>query len=120
MENIVSITSFLSEKIEKAGGDKYRETLTVIPTMDGKNYYRNGEDCFRMYRFIDNAVSFDSVEHPTALRYEGEAFGKFQSDLRDFPAEKLHETIPDFHNTPKRVEQLKEAIDKYYEKYGVK
>lgn len=112
MENIVSITSFLSEKIERAGGDKYRETLTVIPTMDGKNYYRNGENCFRMYRFIDNAVSLDSVEHPTALRYEGEAFGKFQSDLRDFPAEKLHETIPDFHNTPKRVEQLKEAIDK--------
>jgi len=37
-------------------------------------------------------------------------FGKFQKNLTDFPADKLHETIPDFHNTPVRVKQLEEAI----------
>ena len=30
--------------------------------------------------------------------------------LDDFPVEVLHETIKDFHNTPKRVEALKTAI----------
>ena len=37
-------------------------------------------------------------------------FGKFQKILSDFSAEKLHETIADFHNTPVRVEQLETAI----------
>ena len=32
-------------------------------------------------------------------------------DLNDLPGARLHETIPDFHNTPKRVEALIEAVD---------
>ena len=30
------------------------------------------------------------------------AFGKFQEMLADYPAETLHETIKDFHDTKKR------------------
>ena len=37
------------------------------------------------------------------------AFGEFQQQLTDLPG-RLHETIPDFHNTPKRIEQLEQAI----------
>ena len=32
--------------------------------------------------------------------------------LDDFPADQLHETIKDFHNTPERVNQLLSAIEK--------
>jgi len=38
------------------------------------------------------------------------AFGDFQMMLSDFDASELHETIPDFHNTAKRYEQLEEAV----------
>ena len=40
----------------------------------------------------------------------GKAFGNFQKSLKDYPMNRLHETIPDFHNTPKRVENLMKAI----------
>ena len=40
----------------------------------------------------------------------GIGFGRFQRMLDDFPVDVLHETIADFHNTPKRVENLKKAI----------
>jgi len=40
------------------------------------------------------------------------AFGHFQSMLADFPAETLHETIPEFHNTIDRYRQFKEVLKK--------
>ena len=38
------------------------------------------------------------------------AFGTFQQQLADFPAGTLHETIPNFHNTPDRYRLFKEAL----------
>lgn len=112
MENIYNVTEHLKKKIEAAGGDVNRETLNVVLTKDGKNYY-TAEDgsCFRMYKFVENSVCYETVENPVQLYYAGQAFGKFQRMLDDFPAEKLYETIVDFHNTPVRVKQLKEAIE---------
>ncbi|MBR5614858.1 MAG: aminoglycoside phosphotransferase family protein [Clostridia bacterium] len=113
MENISNVTKHLKEKIREAGGDPERETLTVVPTIDGKNYYKDDNgNYFRMYKYIENSVSYDLVEDPIQLYYTGKAFGKFQNMLDDFPAEKLHETIKDFHNTPERVNQLLAAMEK--------
>ena len=36
MDNILQVTSFLTEKIKEQGGDPNRETLQVIPTKEGK------------------------------------------------------------------------------------
>lgn len=36
----------------------------------------------------------------------GKAFGRFQTQLSDFDGSLLHETIPDFHNTKKRLDTL--------------
>lgn len=107
MENIYKITKHLRKKIEAYGGNPDRETLTVIPTIDGKNFYKDSEDnYFRMYTFVENSLSYDFVENPIQLYHAGKAFGKFQNMLSDFPADELHETIIDFHNTPERVNQL--------------
>ena len=40
----------------------------------------------------------------------GYSFGRFQGLLAGYPADKLWETIPDFHNTPKRFETFKKAV----------
>ena len=111
MENIEKVTAHMRKKIIEAGGDPTRETLTVIPTVDGKSYYKdeNG-NYFRMYRFIENATTYNSVEKIEHFYEAARAFGRFQKLLADFPAEQLHETIVNFHNTGARVEQLKEAI----------
>lgn len=116
MKNIAAVTAHLREKIEKNGGDPDRETLNVIPTKDGASTYRADDDnCYRMYKYIDNTIGYDVVENPIQLRRAGSAFGKFQRMLDDFGVEDLFETIPDFHNTPERVNQLKAAIEKNFE-----
>ena len=111
MENIENVTSFLREKIVNAGGDPDRETLTVIKTVDGKNYYQADEtNYFRLYRFIDGTKTIENDRTPEDMYRAGIGFGRFSNMLCGFPVEKLHETIPDFHHTPKRVEALKKAI----------
>ncbi len=112
MENIVRVTQFLGDKIRKRGGDPRRETLNVIPTKAGESFYRGEKgECWRMYLFIEGAASFDQVEKPEDLYQGGLAFGRFQQLLSDFPAQTLHETIPDFHNTPKRLADFRRAVE---------
>ncbi|MBQ8813776.1 MAG: aminoglycoside phosphotransferase family protein [Lachnospiraceae bacterium] len=111
MENIENVTAFLGKKITAGGGDPKRETLTVIKTVDGKNYYRYDDDnVFRMYLFVENTKSIENSKTPEDLYEAGVGFGHFQKMLADYPAETLHESIKDFHHTPKRVEALREAI----------
>lgn len=116
MENIVNVTEYLRAEIVKNGGDPERETMNVIKTKLGKNcYMADSNNYFRMYKFVSNSVSFDTAEEPSLLFEAGKSFGKFQRMLDGFDAGLLHETIVDFHNTPKRIEQLEAAIKKNYE-----
>ncbi len=113
MQNIYNVTEHLKNKIIKAGGNPDRETLNVIRTRDGQNYYKlDDENYFRMYKFVEDSISFEIVENPIQLYHAGTAFGRFQNMLDDYPADKLFETIADFHNTPERVNQLNTAISK--------
>lgn len=112
MENIVNVTAYLREKIAKAGGDPARETMTVIPATQGAYYYTDEEgSAWRVYLFIDRAISLDQASDPEEFRESGRAFGRFQAQLADYPAETLHETIPDFHNTPKRYLDFEKAVE---------
>ena len=113
MQNIVAVTEHLRKKIIANGGDPMRETLTVIPTKDGKSFYEdeNG-NAYRMYYFITDAKSFDRAENPEMFAASASAFGKFQCMLADFPAHTLFETIPHFHDTGDRLRQFREALEK--------
>ena len=110
MDNVMRVTSFIRKKIEAEGGDPSREALTVQPTVSGKNCYvdSNGK-CWRMYNFVDNAFSYDSIESPELFYKAAAAFGKFQAQLADFPIDTLYETIPDFHHTYRRLLNLKRS-----------
>jgi len=112
MENVVGVTTFLREKIVAQGGDPERETLNVIHAKDGGTYVTDATTGpWRMYRFIEDATSFDKVEKAEDFYQSAVAFGHFQRMLADYPAETLHETIVDFHNTPVRLENFKKALD---------
>ncbi len=113
MGNIEAVTKHLSKKIAKAGGDPGRETLNLIPAKDNKSFYKDSRgNYWRAYIFIENARTYQVVEKPEHFYSSGKAFGRFQYLLSDFPAETLHETIPDFHNTIKRFNAFREAVHK--------
>ena len=112
MQNILGITEFLKKKIRLAGGDEKRETVTVIPTHDGKSFFtdENGES-WRCYIFIDGTYSCNTIDSEEVFFQAGKAFGKFQQLLSDYPSETLFETIPFFHDTYKRYLALEKAIE---------
>ena len=86
--------------------------MRALPTVEGKYYYKDAEGgCWRVYMLIDNVISLDQAENEEALYASGLAFGRFQAQLADYPAHTLHETIPDFHNTPKRYQAFEKAVE---------
>lgn len=110
IENIRSVTEFLRKKIAAQGGDPERETLQLVPAADGKYYFENEAGFWRVYRYIEGAIAYQSAEKPVLFRNSAVAFGRFQKLLADYPAQTLHETIPQFHDTPKRYRNFHAAL----------
>lgn len=111
MENVVGVTSHLRKKIIENSGDPERETLNIVQTIEGKNYYVDKEGSgWRVYYFIEGAKTYDQVEKPEDFYESAVAFGHFQRLLADYPAETLHETIVNFHNTKDRYQKFLKAV----------
>lgn len=110
MENIERVTAHLAARVADVA-DAERRVLRLIPTREGRTFHVDaGEEVWRAYRFIPAARSYDRVETQEQAFEAARAFGHFQQMLADLPAPRLHDTIPDFHNTPKRFAALKAAI----------
>jgi aminoglycoside phosphotransferase (APT) family kinase protein len=63
-----------------------------------------------MYDFITNAHTHDVIRSPEQAYQAAHAFGLFQCQLADLPGGRLHETIPNFHNTPARFANFARAL----------
>ena len=110
MENFVGITSFLREKITASGGDPLRETLSIVKTRDGKDFYTEASGkVWRLTPYIENTDCFQSAT-PELIEASALAFGRFQYMLQGYPAETLHETIVNFHNTEDRFAKFEAAL----------
>ena len=100
--------------------------LSIIPTKDGRlfwerNVNKEEKEVWRMLNYI-SGVSYPLATNNNLLYEAGRAFGKFQYDLRDFSSSELYDTIPDFHNTQKRLEDFRKAVkdDKFDRANAVK
>jgi len=111
MENIVRVTEHLRGKLAAGGGaGASRKALTVIPARDGLPYVRDpAGNWWRLYLFIEGAQTYDVIETERQAYEAARAFARFQNQLADLPAPRLHETIPAFHNTLSRVKALEAA-----------
>ena len=110
MENIERVTAHLAAQLVDEP-DLERRVLTLIPTREGGPWYRDDEGTYwRAYRFIERAHSYDAVESTEQAFQAARAFGRFQHLLINLQAPRLHDTIPDFHDTPKRFTSLEQAI----------
>ena len=112
MENICRVTEHLRAKVAgRPGGRPERDALTVIPAVDNRSYHQTaGGDYWRAYVFIEGARTYDVIEDNRQAYEAGKAFGAFQGLLADLPPPPLHETIRDFHHTPKRFETFEKAV----------
>lgn len=112
MENIERVTRYAHERIVASGGDPLRETLNLVPTQDARSFYRSPEgDAWRTFLFIEGVRTYDKVEDVRHVYSAANAFGNFRRLLSGLPGERLHETIPGFHDTHKRFNAFVQALE---------
>lgn len=99
MSNIDLVTEHIHAKAPK------KRVLHFHHTADRKTYLMDDKGFWRLFNYIPSNT-YNTTDNLDIIRNTGEAFGQFQMMLSDFDASSLYETIPDFHNTPKRYEQL--------------
>lgn len=107
MKNIELITDYLSANSDGT------PSMVIFPvkTTDGASYYQEGEDYYRVTPFAENTIALDAPETPDDLYQAARGFGGFVNSLRNFPADELIETIPNFHNTKDRYRIFHGALD---------
>ncbi len=112
MQNIRCITRHLRRALEKRGfPEAERRCLQLISARDGHSFHRDPRgDCWRSYRFIERARTWDALETEEQAYAVAKCFGDFQYALLDLPAERLKETIPDFHHTPKHYQRFQQEL----------
>lgn len=112
MENVARVTRHaLTTLLEEGHPEAHRRTLTCVPALDGKPYAQDRAGNFwRTYLFIEGARGYDELESNEQAYQAARAFGAFQKLTANLGGERLHETIPDFHHTAKRLEALEAAV----------
>lgn len=105
MENITAVTEFLRKKTEDPRG-----VLTLVKTQNGESYVYAQATYWRVNEFTEGSICLQAPETDEDFYQSAIGFGTFQQMLSDFPAEKLYETIPNFHNTPDRYRIFKETL----------
>lgn len=88
------------------------EMICLCPAKDGRKYAVDAQGEFwRAYDFISGGLSLEAPRDCNDFYQAAVAFGKFQQALADFPAATLHETIPHFHDTEDRLNQLRASVE---------
>ena len=113
MSNIVAVTNHIRKKnIERNVNDPDRRTLVFLPCSNGKYYYTDeSNNCWRVYLYVDNVYTCNTIDSAEIFFNAGISFGEFQNVLADFDGSSLFETIENFHNTVSRFADFKKAVD---------
>lgn len=104
MDNIDQITEHMRTKKEG------KVALHFHHTAEGKTYYVDERGFWRLFNYIESDT-YNVTADLEIVHNAGEAFGEFQMLLADYDATKLSETIPDFHNTRMRFQNLWKDVE---------
>jgi Ser/Thr protein kinase RdoA (MazF antagonist) len=86
--------------------------VAPLPALNHQNYVVDGEkNIYRLFPFVKNSHSFNSVSSPAVAFEAAKQFGKFTRLLSSFDPLALHTTLPDFHNLSLRFLQYQQALE---------
>ena len=105
MDNIAAVTAHIKSKV----AEPLRQTLTVIPTHEGRLYAEVDGNFWAACLYIEGSKCYDRADTLELARQGGVGIGRFQALLADFDTP-LHQTIKGFHNIRHRFEQWDAAV----------
>ena len=104
MSNVQRVTGHITAK---SGG---RVPELIHARDGGATVADDAEGVWRMFSFVENTRTVLTIDSPRRAMAAARAYGEFQRMLIDLPPPPLHETLPGFHDTPKRLEAFDEAM----------
>ncbi len=111
MANVTEVTAHLRGKIRSAGGEPERQTLTLIPTREGRLFHVDGDgEYWRTYRRIERTRTYEVATDPRQVFQAARAFGRLVALLADLPVTRLQETIVGFGDFHQRLAALQQAL----------
>lgn len=112
MENVEIVTSHIQDRLRQEGiADPENRTPALIRTRGGATFHVDEQGGYwRLFHFIESGEVNDRVSDSGHAREVGRALAKFQSMVADLPPERLHDTLPGFHHTPRYLAELDAAV----------
>lgn len=112
MRNVERVTKHINKRVLRRKKDMGGQTLNLYPARAGGMWIEDESGAlWRCYNCIEGCVTYDVVENTRQAYQAAHAFGAFQDLVSDLDPVKITETIPDFHNTPKRYARLMEVAE---------
>jgi hypothetical protein len=112
MRNVECVTSHINWKVLRKKRDLGGQSLSLYPHKTGRFYgFGDGGGIWRCYNYFEGCQTYDVVETARQAYEAGHAFGAFQDLVSDLPPGEIVETIPDFHHTRKRFEDLMRGVE---------
>jgi hypothetical protein len=86
--------------------------VAPLTTIRDQNYVIEGDNYYRLFPFIENSYSNDTATDPSLAFEASKQFGKFTRLLSTFDPDRLHITLPGFHNLTLRFQEFEIALQK--------
>ena len=103
MENFRRLTDHLHNQLKKTKNLSLSsmQLLELYPAENGLDFVVSGSSCWRVVNFIEQAVAHEKIQGLDHAYQIGLGLGSFHNLLSSLPPEKMHDTLPGFHITPK-------------------
>ncbi len=114
MENLRTLLDHVRQRQTSARHEVRKFRLPEIyTTRDHEDYLRVPDGGFwRAIGFIENSHSIETISNLGQAEEAGFALGRFHHLVHELDANRLHETLPGFHQTPRYLERFTELIAK--------
>jgi aminoglycoside phosphotransferase (APT) family kinase protein len=112
--NLACVSDHLLAALRARGvADLERRALVPVRDPGGRALHRTRDGSWwRAFPFIEHTHAVDTPSSPEQAASAARAFGAFVADLSDLDPDRLHETIPRFHDLAWRCTALEEAEDR--------
>jgi Ser/Thr protein kinase RdoA (MazF antagonist) len=112
MENVEVVTTHIMSRLRMQGVlDPSAATPALIRIRSGSSFLRDGSGAYwRMFHFIEAGAVYDTVIDAKHAYEIGRGLGAFQALVSDLSPDKLHDTLPGFHYTPRYLAEFDDAL----------